>query len=470
MTVITLPVTDSGQRLRRCATRTAVVALAGLSLLAASPSESFGRVKKSEARQSPAAVAKTVGKQTAAKKPETKKAGGAAALSRPPAPALRSAILIDAGTGAVLSEMRPDMAFYPASLTKMMTLYLTFAALNEGRLSLDQPLPVSSHAAAQAPSKLWLKPGDAVPVQTLILALVTRSANDAAVVLAEALGGSEAGFAARMTETARRLGMSDTNFRNASGLPDPLQRTTARDLVRLSLALYQDFPREYAYFSTREFGFRGQTIRTHNHMLGSYEGADGIKTGFTRASGFNLAASAERNGHRLFGVVLGSPSWPTRDREMAALLDRGFAALGATRMARADTVEPAPGRSKPAGLVARVAAYAAPVGKALAAPETKPAIRPAVNTAPAQARDGDRTIQLGAFRARAAAARLAKTAAKLKPTQGKDIVVRKIPGGRKGPLHAVQVSDFTDKGARDACGALRKAKLACFVVPEPDES
>ena len=177
---------------------------------------------------------------------------------------------------------------------------------------------------------------------------MTRSANDAAVVLAEALAGSETDFAALMTETARRLGMNDTIFRNASGLPDPEQRTTARDLARLSLALYQDFPREYAYFSVRAFAFRGQTITTHNHMLDSYEGSDGIKTGFIRASGFNLAASAERHGHRLIGVVLGSPSWPTRDREMAALLDRGFAALGTIRarcnVASADTVEPAPDR------------------------------------------------------------------------------------------------------------------------------
>ena len=165
-----------------------------------------------------------------------------------------------------------------------------------------------------------------MPVQALILALVTRSANDAAVVLAEALAGSETDFAARMTETARRLGMNDTNFRNASGLPDPVQRTTARDLARLSLALYQDFPREYAYFSTREFEFRGQKITTHNHMLNSYEGSDGIKTGFIARLRVQPRRLGRRYGHRLIGVVLGSPSWPVRDKEMAALFDRGFAA------------------------------------------------------------------------------------------------------------------------------------------------
>ena len=181
---------------------------------------------------------------------------------------------------------------------------------------------------------------------------MTRSANDAAVVLAEALAGSETDFAALMTETARRLGMSDTVFQQRLGSARSAQHTTARDLARLSLALYQDFPREYAYFSVRAFAFRGQTITTHNHMLESYEGSDGIKTGFIRASGFNLAASAERNGHRLIGVVLGSPSWPVRDREMAALFDRGFAALGTTHgtihVASADTVEPAPGHARSA--------------------------------------------------------------------------------------------------------------------------
>jgi D-alanyl-D-alanine carboxypeptidase len=351
----------------------------------------------------------------------------------------------------------------------MMTLYLTFAALNEGRLSPDQRLPVSPHAAGQAPTKLWLKPGDSVPVQALILGLVTRSANDAAVVLAEGLASSETNFAALMTETAHRLGMSDTNFHNASGLPDPQQHTTARDLARLSLALYQDFPREYAYFSVRKFEFRGQTITTHNHMLDSYEGSDGIKTGFIRASGFNLAASAERHGHRLVGVVLGSPSWPVRDREMAALFDRGFAALGAVRIASADTVEPTPEQPKRSGLAARLAAYAAPIGKALAAPVAKPAIRPAVDTVAKTRDDKDRAIQLGVFRAREAAARLAKAAARLKPAKGKDITVRKIRGDRKGGLYAVQVSDFTDKEARDACGRLQQANFRCVVLPDPDE-
>ena len=194
-------------------------------------------------------------------------------------------IVVDADTGRVLSEMNADAITYPASLTKMMTLYLTFEALNAGKLRLDQPLPVSTDAASKSPTKLHLMPGDSVQVQDLILGIVTKSANDAAAVLAEGMAGSEAAFAERMTQKARQLGMSNTVYRNASGLPDPDQRTTARDEAQLSLALYHDFPREYRYFSTRQFYFRGRLIATHNHLLEWYEGADGIKTGISAPPG-----------------------------------------------------------------------------------------------------------------------------------------------------------------------------------------
>ena len=204
------------------------------------------------------------------------------------------AIVLDAQTGQVLRELNPDIQTPPASLTKMMTLYLTFEALNQRRLQLDQYLRVSGEAASRAPSKLALVPGEAVTVHDLILGIVTKSANDAAVVLAEALGGSEPGFAQQMNWKARQLGMNYTVYRNASGLPDPEQRTTARDIARLALALYHQFPREYRYFSTHEFVFRGQVMRNHNHLMEWYPGVDGIKTGFVNASGFNLAASAVR--------------------------------------------------------------------------------------------------------------------------------------------------------------------------------
>ena len=298
-------------------------------------------------------------------------------------------IVIDAETGRVLSEMNADAITYPASLTKMMTLYLTFEALNSGRLGLDQYLPVSSEAASKSPTKLHLVPGDSVQVHDLILGIVTKSANDAAAVLAEGLAGSEPAFADRMTAKARQLGMTSTVYRNASGLPDPEQRTTARDVAQLALALYHDFPREYRYFATREFFFRGRVILTHNHLLDWYEGADGIKTGYIGASGFNLAASAVRNGHRLIGVVMGGASAGSRDREMAALLDQGFAEVGAgpTLVARreapapsaapvvaeTDMDQPEPVRPREkigqlAKAARKIAAHLSPVAKAEAAP------------------------------------------------------------------------------------------------------
>src|SRR5215831_2502078 len=259
-------------------------------------------------------------------------------------------IVIDVETGRVLSAVNADAITYPASLTKMMTLYLTFEALNAGRLRLDQYLPVSAEAASRAPTKLGLRPGESIAVQDLILGLVTRSANDAASALAEGLAGSEPAFAEHMTREARTLGMTRTVYRNASGLPDPDQYTTARDQAQLAFALYRDFPKEYRYFATREFYFRGSTIHNHNHLLYWYEGADGIKTGYIGASGFNLAASAVRNGHRLIGVIMGGPSAGTRDREMAALLDRGFQEVGAgtTMVARHEVPQPAVADADPA--------------------------------------------------------------------------------------------------------------------------
>src|SRR6185312_13032140 len=230
--------------------------------------------------------------------------------------------------GHILSQHDPDALNYPASLTKMMTLFLTFDALEHHRIALTTEFPVSRHAAAQSPSKLGLRPGSTISVRDLILSVVTHSANDSAVVLAEGLGGSEAAFAVQMNHQARLLGMTRTNFRNASGLPNPFQYTTASDLSKLALALYRTFPREYSYFSTEEFTYQGHTYGTHNHLMSAFQGMDGIKTGFINASGFNLAASAVRNNRRLVGVIMGGRSAESRDMEMASLLDDGFAHRG----------------------------------------------------------------------------------------------------------------------------------------------
>ena len=382
-------------------------------------------------------------------------------------------IVIDVETGQVLSQANADAITYPASLTKMMTLYLTFEALNAGRLRLDQYLPVSYEAASRSPTKLGLRPGESIAVQDLILGLVTRSANDAATVLAEGLGGSEPAFAAHMTSKARQLGMTSTVYRNASGLPDPDQYTTARDEAQLALALHRDFPREYRFFSTREFYFRGKTIHNHNHLLDWYEGADGIKTGYIGASGFNLAASAVRNGHRLIGVIMGGPSAGTRDREMAALLDRGFEEVGAgTTMVAHREAPPAPAvaeaelppspapRSKPEMIskaASRLAAHLSPFSKAEAAPLLHEHAAPA----------GEHwSIQLGAFRAEPAALKAAHAAAASLPG-ARSRPVQIVEPGKAGKerLYRARLLNFTPQEAWSACVALHKKKIECSVVP-----
>ncbi len=238
-----------------------------------------------------------------------------------------AAIVVDATSGEVLHAANAEAQRYPASLTKMMTLYLLFEALDEGRLSLDQPLPVSRQAAAMPASKLWLQAGDSIRVRDAIPALIIRSANDVAVVVAEALGGSEAAFARMMTDKARELGMLDTRFRNASGLPDNLQVTTARDMANLAVHLMADFPHYYDNFGRTRFSFRGNQHNGHNRLLSNYDGVDGLKTGFIRASGFNVATSARRGDQRLLAVVMGGFTAHSRDAHMTTLLDNGFERL-----------------------------------------------------------------------------------------------------------------------------------------------
>jgi D-alanyl-D-alanine carboxypeptidase len=231
-----------------------------------------------------------------------------------------AAIVVDANSGAVLHASNPDAIRHPASLTKIMTLYMLFERLESGQLSLDSPLQVSEHAADQSPTKLGLRDGSTISVEDAIKGMVTRSANDAAAVVAENLAGSEAEFGRQMTRKARALGMTNTVYRNASGLPDSAQVTTARDQAILGRAIQERFPRYYRYFSTRSFTFRGQRIGNHNRLLGRVEGVDGIKTGYIRASGFNLVTSVKRDGRHVVAVVLGGASAGARDARMRQLL------------------------------------------------------------------------------------------------------------------------------------------------------
>ncbi|MDC7982769.1 D-alanyl-D-alanine carboxypeptidase, partial [Rhodoplanes sp. TEM] len=244
-----------------------------------------------------------------------------------------AAIVVDANSGQVLHAAEPDAIRHPASLTKIMTLYMLFERMEAGKIKADTPLKVSAHAAAQSPTKLGLKPGQTITADEAIRGLVTRSANDAAVVIAEAIAGDEDDFAKLMTRKARALGMSRTVYRNASGLPDSGQVTSARDQAILGRAIQERFPVYYRYFSISSFAFRGQTIRNHNRLLGSVQGVDGIKTGYVRASGFNLVSSMKRNNRHLVAVVLGGASAGARDARMRSLLEKHIAEASTRRTA-----------------------------------------------------------------------------------------------------------------------------------------
>jgi len=232
-----------------------------------------------------------------------------------------SAIAVDAATGSVVYERDIDAPRYPASLTKVMTLYLLFEDMRAGKVSVSSQFTISAHAAAQQPSKLGLKVGRSISVRDAIGALVTKSANDIAVAVAEGLEGSETAFAGRMTRTARAIGMTRTTFRNASGLPDAAQKTTARDMATMGLRIQKEFPKEFRYFSTRSFSYSGRTHRNHNRLLGRVKGIDGIKTGYIRLSGFNLITSIERDGKRMVGVVMGGQTGGARNAYMTRMLD-----------------------------------------------------------------------------------------------------------------------------------------------------
>lgn len=280
-----------------------------------------------------------------------------------------AAIVMDANSGAVLSQVNADEYRFPASLTKMMTLYILFEAVRDRRVNLSEPVPVSANAASMSPTKLGLLPSTYITVEQALLGLVTKSANDAACALGEMMGGDEERFAQMMTLRARALGMSHTTFRNASGLPDWSQVTTARDMALLARHLIQDFPAFYRYFSVPSFVFQGRTVLNHQRLLQTYPGADGLKTGYTEAAGYNVVTSAVRGETRLIGVVLGAGSGGERDQQMAMLLDQGFNREGAPMLARRDS-----SWNRMAGLIAAAQAnqVAQPVAPSFSSPGSSP--------------------------------------------------------------------------------------------------
>ncbi len=286
-------------------------------------------------------------------------------------------IVVDANSGAVLHATNPDARRHPASLTKIMTLYLLFEQLDAGKLKLDTPLKVSAEASGQSPTKLGLKPGSTLAVEDAIKGMVTRSANDAAAVVAEAIAGSEDDFARLMTRKAQALGMNNTVYKNASGLPDDNQITTARDQSTLGRAIQERFPRYYKYFSIRSFTFRGESISNHNHLLGKVEGVDGIKTGYINASGFNLVTSVHRGNRYLVAVVMGGSSGGSRDARMRELINDKIALASIKRTA--PMVAEASGtpdvRPEPM-VVTKAEAKPAPMAVAKAEPKSDPKSEP----------------------------------------------------------------------------------------------
>jgi D-alanyl-D-alanine carboxypeptidase len=337
--------------------------------------------------------------------------------ARPAAAQERAWIVVDAASGSVVKAHRPQRQHYPASLTKMMTLYMVFDALAAGKLHLDTRMYVSPHAEEMPPTDLGLDAGDRITVETAIKALVTKSANDAAVVIAEHLAGTEWDFAMEMTAVAQRIGLDDTKFRNASGLPHPYQVTTAEDMAQLARALIDDFPGYYKYFSLERMRYRGRVYRNHNNLLGRYDGVDGIKTGYIDDSGYNLVASAKRDGRRVIAVALGGRSAAARDRRVAELLDVGFSQL--------------PARMPPV-------------------PHVKPG-------------RGGYAVQVGAFASQAAAARTAKRALE---EAGPALAggLRRVSRAPGQDLYRARVTGLSGAAAKRACSRLKRRGMDCLVV------
>ncbi len=379
-----------------------------------------------------------------------------------------AAVVMDFETGKVIEETNADTRNYPASLVKMMTLYMAFEALQLGNLTLDQELPVSRRATGMPPSKLGLKKGTTIKVREVILSLVTKSANDAAVVMAEALGTKESRFARMMTKKARSLGMKRTSFRNASGLPNRRQLSTARDMAILARALIRDFPQYYDYFSTTDFTYNGRKYRNHNGLLRHYEGTDGLKTGYIRASGFNLAASAVRNGRRLIAVVFGGRSPTTRDRQVARLLDRGFKATADMPLIasadsivkRGEGIKRRDGKSAPAAKAAqKVPAPAAKAAPKIPAP-AKGRVPP-----PKNGRDLAWGVQVGAYyRYRLAENAAIKAAANLPALLADTRIHVPSIAGRRGRIYRARLLGLTQANARGACRKLEALNTDCLVV------
>ncbi|MBO9709648.1 MAG: D-alanyl-D-alanine carboxypeptidase [Caulobacter sp.] len=387
-----------------------------------------------------------------------------------------AAIVIDANSGEVLYDKRADSPRYPASVTKVMTLYLTFEALSEGRLKLTDRVPISARAAAQSPTKLGVPVGDSISVDEAIRAMTVKSANDIAVAMAERLGGSESRFAALMTLRGQELGMRNSRFVNASGLPDSRQISTARDLAILSRATMRDFPQYYSYFSIKGFEFRGRYIPGHNRLLSNMPGFDGLKTGYTNASGYNLAGSAVRDGRRLIAVVLGGSSTAWRDNNMEDLLTTGFDVLKRRSHGERTTIAANLYEDEPTGPIMRPSSEEGDGDQAglkiVLTDNPKPAaplkVSPNLRAAQAAAKPapkkpkGEWGVQVGAFRSKS----LANEQLALVRSRFSKFVADAegaVEGAAGGAFRA-QFQGLTAEAARSACAAISAKRQPCMIL------
>ena len=402
-----------------------------------------------------------------------------AGVSVPAHAAKYAAIVIEEDSGRVLFARNADKLRYPASLTKIMTLYLLFEDISAGRLTLKSRIPVSKVAAGRSPSKLYLKPGQSISAEQAIYALVTKSANDVATAVAEKLAGTERAFAKRMTRKARALGMSRTTFRNASGLPHSKQRSTARDMARLAIAMRRDFPQYFKYFSTKSFNWKGRKFGNHNKLLSKFDGTDGIKTGYINASGFNLVATVTRNNVRLIGVVFGGKTSRSRDAHMMDILERQFKrikpAQARQQLAALPTKLPTPAPTRASDVPETIPQPKQITVKRLAdtmvADDTAEFLDTVTTTASLKMSPDDQTlwsVQIGNFAQRVNAHKAAIRARRMADTVlGMTPAHLTLVTRGEMPLWRVRFNDLDEGQARSACAALFAGGSPCIALRTP---
>jgi len=390
-----------------------------------------------------------------------------------------AAIVVDAGTGVVRHEANADDRNSPASLTKLMTIYLLFEAIENKRLSWNSTMTASRHAANQSPTHLALSPGETITVKDAALGLIIHSANDVAVVVAETLGETEEKFALMMTAKARKIGMTRTTFRNASGLPNPGQQSTARDMAILAQAMMDRFPQYYSMFSESSFVYKGRTFKSHNRVTLNYAGADGLKTGFTQASGFNLVTSATSDGHRLIGVVFGGNTAAARDQQMMRLLDDAFAARrgGGAVIARNNLPSVVQGQSKAQARVqnAFVQAEAKPAPKAVKRKFVTSGEDDVVLVNPSVSNPDDKSdwgIQVGAFNTKSPAETTARDVSKkyAKLLKGGHVNVAPLANKKGKTLYRARIMGIDKDAAYETCKILKRAQMPCMELRGSDDA